>query len=122
VTGVSGPGAHAWIDLYSGRPAPDWTLTSEETKELLALLSTLPSGVTPPPAGLGYRGVLVSVPGDSGVATLRAGGGVVAPETQVGATLADPGRRVERYLWESARRHLAPDVIETLEPHAHLES
>ncbi|HEX9312555.1 MAG TPA: hypothetical protein VGA30_06990 [Actinomycetota bacterium] len=121
MTGGPGAGAHAWIDVYSGRPAPEWTLTPEETEELLSLLATLASGGAPPPAGLGYRGVLVSIPGDSGVATLRAGGGVVEPEAEAGEALADPGRRVERYLWKSARRHLAPDVIETLEPHAHLE-
>jgi hypothetical protein len=119
--GGSKPGAHAWIDVYSGRPAPEWTLTPEETEALHSLLATLPSGGAPPPAGLGYRGVLVRIPGDSGVVTLRAGGGVVASEPEDGATLADPGRRVERYLWESARRHLAPDVIETLEPHARFE-
>jgi len=121
LTGGSRPGAQAWIDVYSGRPPPEWTLTPEETEELRSLLSTLPSGGAPPPGGLGYRGILVSIPGESIVATLRAGGGVVAPEPEDGTTLADTGRRVERYMWESARRHLAPDVIETLEPHAHLE-
>ena len=121
MTGGSRAEAHAWIDVYSGRPAPEWTLTPEETEGLLSLLATLPSMGVPPVAVLGYRGVLVRIPGESGVATLRAGGGAVAPEPEDGPTLADPGRRVERYLWESARRHLAPDVIETLEPHAHLE-
>ncbi len=122
MTGGSRPEGHAWIDVYSGRPAPEWTLTPEETEELLSLLATLPSGGASPRAALGYRGVVVRIPGGSGVSTLRAGGGVVAPEQEDGATVADPGRLVERYLWESARRHLAADVIEILEPLAHLES
>ena len=121
MTGGSRAEAHVWIDVYSGRPAPEWTLTPAETEELVSLLATLPSSGAPPVVGLGYRGVLVRIPWESGVATLRAGGGVVASEPEDGPTLADPGRRVERYLWESARRHLAPDVVESLEAHAHLE-
>jgi hypothetical protein len=123
VTGGSKPEARAWIDVFSGRPAPEWTLTPAETDGLLSLLETLSPqvGGPPPPAGLGYRGVVVTIRSGAGLSTLRASGGVVAPDQGGGASLADPGREVERYLWESARRHVAPDVIEAIEPHADLD-
>src|SRR5688572_17801214 len=53
------------LDAFSGRPNPEWTLSSAEAAELAALLRGLPalSDSTPPEAPLGYRGFWVRNPG-----------------------------------------------------------
>ena len=54
------------LDAFSGRSNPTWDLSSSEASELMATMASLPpvrAAVSPP--GLGYRGFLVSWPGQS---------------------------------------------------------
>jgi hypothetical protein len=47
------------LDVFSGRRNPTWTLETEESQDLLAMISRLPPGDEIVPTGLGYRGFIV---------------------------------------------------------------
>jgi len=53
------------LDVYSGRPNPQWTLSHDEARTLTDALSNLQEVSDPPEPGLGYRGFIVSIPGAS---------------------------------------------------------
>lgn len=54
------------VDLYSGRPNPQWTLTRAQEAELERRLNTMPlANSGEPTQGLGYRGVILSGQGGS---------------------------------------------------------
>jgi len=93
------------IDIFSGRPNPRWLLSEAETARLTRLLRTLESatGEPPDPPGLGYRGFRLHDSNGSAWSAYR--GFVHSPD----GLLADPDRRVERFLLE----HL-PAEYETL--------
>lgn len=112
----AGISADAWIDVFSGRPPPQWVLTLDETEQLLVILADL-QPVSPAPAlgDLGYRGISARLSGGSEPDILRAGNGVVVFEPARERALADPERRVERFLWDSARRHLPAEITGPLE-------
>lgn len=85
------------IDIFSGRPNPRWRLSEAETARLTRLLSSLePAADGPPPSppGLGYRGVRLRDSEGSIWSAYR--GFVQSPE----GLLADPNRRVERFVLE----------------------
>jgi hypothetical protein len=112
----AGIAADAWIDVFSGRPAPQWVLTGDETDELLSILAELdPVSPAPVLGDLGYRGMSARLWGGSEPDVLRAGNGVVVFEPLRERALRDPERRVERFLWDSARRHLPGEVTKPLE-------
>jgi len=50
------------LDIFSGRPNPQWSLTPKEENELIARVMAEPSLTSPPESagGLGYRGFTVS--------------------------------------------------------------
>lgn len=54
------------LDVFSGRPNPQWHLTPEESAELNRLLQTLPKDKTGKVSipGLGYRGFIVTATED----------------------------------------------------------
>ena len=62
------------LDVFSGRPNPSWSLTSEQQRELTERLEDLdPCAEQPEPPGLGYRGFELSAPAaaDGGQVRLR---------------------------------------------------
>lgn len=96
------------LDAFSGRPNPRWTLTETEAAELRRLITGLapaPGGGSFSPPGLGYRGFRLE--GADGE-TYRAYRGLVQSAVRL---LADPDRRVERFLLE----HL-PESAQDLRP------
>jgi hypothetical protein len=90
--------------LYSGRPDPEW----EVGPELARPLAELPPLEGEPPSAppLGYRGVALISPGG---ARYEAYGGAVAFDHR--ERRADPGRRFERSVLESAPPGLLPDGL-----------
>jgi hypothetical protein len=89
--------------VYSGRPDPEWPVGARTRAALARLWDGLaPAGGSPPAGpGLGYRGVSLACPSGArwfaygGVATLADARGVVEAR-------ADPGRRFERALLDTA--------------------
>ncbi|MFI1256285.1 hypothetical protein ACH4U6_21260 [Streptomyces netropsis] len=81
------------LGIFSGRPDPRWPLDPGAAAELRALLAGLArEDANPPPApGLGYRGFTVT---DSEAVRQVFNGRITGGD----ATLADPGRTVERWL------------------------
>lgn len=56
------------LDVFSGRPNPSWTLTPEESQDLLKEIQSLPNTdikADLAEEGLGYRGVLLTIQSDS---------------------------------------------------------
>ena len=91
------------LDVFSGRPNPQWELDAPAERELRQLLGGLSVAPGEPagPAGLGYRGFRFDI-GET-AAPSRAFRGRVALEDRV---LEDPGRAVERFLLSTAPAEL----------------
>lgn len=83
------------LDVFSGRPNPQWVLTDDERQRVEELLRGLPEGTDPGPGattGLGYRGfVLVEGP----------------RQTRAGA-----GTALETYLRQLARERGYGELLE----------
>jgi hypothetical protein len=94
------------LDVFSGRPNPEWTLTPAESAEFerrlaaLSPVSVAPAGRTQP---LGYRGF--EVRGRPMLVRVFHGEAVNG-----GLALVDPGRGLERWLLDSGRGNLDPNL------------
>lgn len=61
------------LDIFSGRPNPKWVLSEEEEKELLNIILSDPTEISPVYTsevqfGLGYRGLIVrKIKSDEGI-------------------------------------------------------
>jgi hypothetical protein len=102
------------LDVYSGRPNPSWTLSDEQVRELRARIEALASSPAPPaqPGRLGYRGLTAELPGLDvsvfrGDVTVRAGASV--------RHSADTDRQLERWLLDTGRDKLSPDLMRVVE-------
>ena len=101
MTPADAEGLSVELDVFSGRPNPRWRLTAAEADEFSALLAQLEPGPAPrDDPGLGYRGLLVYAA--AGDAPTSVGNGVVR-DGRTGRVLADPDRRLERWLLDRAR-------------------
>jgi hypothetical protein len=107
------------VDLYSGRPNPRLRLAPAAAAELMrrvAALSPL-SGPARISEGLGYRGFRIEPDNDDpSVAESVISNGVVVVRDRSGAErfLADPERALERWLAETVRPTLDPQVAAVL--------
>lgn len=108
VSGASGTGCVAMLDILSGRPNPEWTLTAAQCAEAEARLGKLGTTTSRAPAmpGLGYRGIVLRVGGGewrvyAGQARRRGKGGA-----------ADAGRAFERWLLATAEGQLPAELID----------
>ena len=109
------------VDLYSGRPNPAWPLTPEEVAQLVERVDGLaPADAVEPPGRLGYRGLRFR---------LYARGREIASAESFDEHLrfqdfagprhlADPGRKLERWLLETGQGKIEPQVYETLKNEA----
>jgi hypothetical protein len=57
--GVLNSNVEVFLDIYSGRENPRWTLSGTRVEELKARLEELPESDPNPIPGLGYRGFLL---------------------------------------------------------------
>jgi len=109
------PAATVTLDIYSGRPNPEWTLSQAQTLELRRRLGSLGTPLGAAPAGadhLGYRGFLVTaqeteVAVARGTACLRQGASVQC--------FRDAGRALERWLLETGRGTLSAGLTQMVE-------
>jgi hypothetical protein len=84
------------LDVFSGLPNPRWQLSEGEAADFARLVEGLERASddsSPTPPGLGYRGFRLSGPAGS-PSSWAYRGFVRSP----GGLLADPSRRVERFL------------------------
>ncbi len=111
---------HVTLDMFSGRPNPEWTLPPGDAAALAGILGGLREEGGPPPPnpeGLGYRGFVVRGVGDAlpGCDEVRVKGErLTARCGRAPRVLADPGRAAERWLVEHARDQVEPEVHEAL--------
>jgi hypothetical protein len=87
------------LDVFSGRPNPQWTLTKQETARVEELLRDLPSepGASKE-SGLGFRGFILS----DGKHRITVGGGFVRFEEGADKPDCRDAKGLEKYLRELA--------------------
>ena len=101
------------LDIFSGRPNPTWTLPDAEATAFREKLDGLAGTASGQVANnLGYRGFVVRT-GDEVVTVQRGlvqkvGGGTTA-------YAADPNRDLERWLLDSGKPSLEPELVTAVE-------
>lgn len=99
------------LDVYSGRPNPTWVLSDEDSAELRRRIEALPPTTGSAPTGnLGYRGFLVRLTEGAEPARIRQI--VLLPD---GSARDAAGRALERWLLDTGRGRLSPEVIAAVE-------
>ena len=91
------------LEVFSGRPNPEWSLAPAQSAEFERRLAALGVGVAGQDEPLGYRGF--SVRGRA--APVRVFRGQVMNGRRA---LADPGRGLERWLLDSGRGSIDPGL------------
>ncbi|NOK17357.1 hypothetical protein [Corallococcus carmarthensis] len=105
--------ARASVDVFSGREAPTWALSDDESRALREAVEALPEGTRPlPDVGLGYRGFTVTW-ADGARATVH---GAVVEFVSGGRTQLreDAPRAVEERLLLGSRAHLDPELFKAV--------
>jgi hypothetical protein len=109
----STPPGTARACLFSGRPDPTWTLDRDRVEQLLRIWAELESTTRdlPPAPPLGYRGIIVNVPG-RGRFHVYGGVALRRPDDAGGEMRLDIDRRLERAALATAPSDtLPPDVL-----------
>ena len=92
------------LDIFSGRPNPEWTLTAAQAAELEAMTASLTFAEAPPPPfdGLGYRGIVATDPERPGWSLVAFRDTVRLGTSEGTAVRADPGGTIERWLLDTS--------------------
>lgn len=99
------------VDAFSGRPNPQWELTSQEADEFVGLFQALPQhgGEASVKEGLGYRGLRITKPGESDADYSEisiSNGLVVARQSGQFKQFADQNRKLERWVFQTGKGRL----------------
>jgi len=112
---VNATSAVVTLDVFSGRPNPEWTLTPAMAADLSSRLGTLEAtNETPKPFdGLGYRGMRVELHEQAGTTAVLNISHGYATLDQGGqhSRYSDPGRQLESWLTNTGSEHLSADVL-----------
>jgi len=101
------------LDIFSGRPNPTWTLPDADATAFRDRLDGLAATTSGQVANnLGYRGFVVRK-GEEVVTVQR--GLVRKAQGESISYAADPNRDLERWLLESGKPSLEPDLVATVE-------
>jgi hypothetical protein len=104
------------LDIFSGEPNPTWALSDAETdsfaKQLAALRQTAPRQLS---GRLGYRGFIVQCTEGTGVWSVHLQDGVAHISRGTPSYADDQQRRLERWLLNTGKPHLRPDLFEFAE-------
>jgi len=105
------------LDIYSGRPNPTWTLSSQDGDSFDSKLAALPAAQPSTlPNPLGYRGFIVRTRrGDDETRSVVQQGHVQSTRGQATTFRSDPDRALERWLLDTGRVALPPDVVQAVE-------
>jgi hypothetical protein len=106
------------LDIFSGRPNPHWTLNERDSQELLQRLQRLsPTNAGEPSGNLGYRGVILSNP-EGAIAGFEwivcSDGLVVGYKGDSSQKFIDANRNLERWLVQTGKTTLGPDILRSL--------
>lgn len=107
------------LDIFSGREAPNWSLSAAEVKALLQMMSRLPS--TAPTEfrdNLGYRGFTVKLPASlSGItSSIKVFEGIIRYQTDNQIKFfTDSERQVERWLLLNSKPHIPLELYTILQ-------
>jgi hypothetical protein len=105
------------LDIFSGRPNPEWRLTPADAVSLDQKLAALPVAAPGQLANpLGYRGFIVRLRTADDETTVTVQNGTVRT-TRTGDTVhhQDPDRALERWLLTTGRPTLAQDLFTLVE-------
>ncbi|MBY5890755.1 hypothetical protein HFN49_31765 [Rhizobium leguminosarum] len=106
------------LDVFSGAPNPTWELSDHEINQLRQLIGSLQEkSLLKPPAvagRLGYVGFRIDSALESLYPTIVISEGVVDVARLVPSRI-DRDRKIERFLLDTARRLLKPDIIAHVE-------
>ena len=107
--GGSGQATTVELDVYSGRPNPEWSLSTTDDQRFADLLSKAPAARSSELASpLGYRGFIVM---DRSGTTTRVLDGVIEVSDDQGVVYrTDPDRELERWLLGTGRANLGNEL------------
>lgn len=106
---------HVELDMFSGRPNLEWTLTAAEATALRAMVAALRLDAAPPPFdGLGYRGLVVRDPTDPEWRLVAFRQSVRIRTAEGHEVRSDPDARIERWLLGAAGAALDPALLARL--------
>lgn len=105
------------VDVYSGRPNPHWELTSQEAEELISRFRGLPryQGARRVNEGLGYRGLIVTKPGnliEGYHEILISNGLVITRQDRQSQQFTDQDRRLEKWVLQTGKGRLDQSLYE----------
>lgn len=107
------------VDVFSGRPNPEWTLTPSEVNELNQLVQALPTdtGEGTPKEGLGYRGLIVTKT-DSRTEGYNkisiSNGHVIVVDQGRSKRFADRNRSLERWVFQTGKGRLEEPLYQQI--------
>jgi hypothetical protein len=109
--------AEVELDIFSGMPNPTWALAEADADSLARRLAALPPPAPSEPSGrLGYRGLVVRTTDATGTRLVRVqSGSVHVANGETAVHLRDEGRELERWLIDTGRPQLPPNVIEIVD-------
>ncbi len=115
------------LQIFSGRRNPSWQLDAEERDGFLALLDSIKDTSTPRimPEHLGYRGFLVTREANElgRFVTIYIFQNIALVEGESTTKYyQDPAKKLEKYLLESAGKHLDNDLWSKLKNEIEKES
>jgi hypothetical protein len=104
--------AHIRLNIFSGRPDPEWTLTDPAARKLAAAVAQLPTSRSDVPRvkpRLGYNGFTITVINDGTIVQWHIYQGWL--QEPGGVRRLDENRRLEQFIYKSAPAH----VLETVQ-------
>jgi len=102
------------LDIFSGMPNPTWQLTDAEADRFVKQVTALPQAPARELAGnLGYRGFIVQCTQGAAPRMVRIQTGTVhVVEGGTTAYARDETRRLERWLLDTGKPHLRPEIFQ----------
>ena len=109
-------GAQVEMMVFSGRPNPRWTLTTEEQERMGELLAqAAPADSQPIEGQLGYTGFNLTLQTATERRMLRIYDSVIMETSPTGITFyRDERRGLERFLLETGKPHIDPGLYQSI--------
>lgn len=104
------------IDIFSGMPNPEWTLSEASAAMFLSKLSGLQKTTERPRStNLGYRGLVVRMSQEAGLQMYFQNGLIESSDGTSSTFFLDPQRSLERWLIGTGRKALSHEILEVID-------